>query len=67
MMGPSDRNRLREIIRGRGSFEPIQCELWTTEFDAQVSLLPTPKLVAMAPRRVTLLVSSSASAASSWV
>jgi hypothetical protein len=34
--GPSDRNRLRQIIRGRGRFEPIQCELWPTEFDAQI-------------------------------
>jgi hypothetical protein len=33
---PSDRNQLREIIRGRGGFEPIQCELWTTHVDAQI-------------------------------
>jgi len=41
--GPIDRTRLRDIIRGRGSFEAIQCELWTTEIDAQV--IPRVKAV----------------------
>jgi hypothetical protein len=34
--GPSDRNQLRELIRGRGSFEAMQCDIWTSEIDAQI-------------------------------
>jgi hypothetical protein len=34
--GPSDRARLRDLIRERGGFEAIQCSLWNTYFDARV-------------------------------